>query len=103
MVKRILVVDDEMDIRMLIKKLLEEEYDISLAEDGREALEILVSEKFDLVLMDMFMPGMSGRETCMRIRENHNTKNTKIAFDYSRAWCEGGGAVEGTWQFRLHP
>jgi len=80
MTKKILVVDDEEDIRMLLERLLENEgYDVSLAGEGKEALAILKKEKVDLALLDFFMPGMSGRELAELIRKDIEIKDTKLA------------------------
>jgi DNA-binding response OmpR family regulator len=68
----ILVVDDDKDIRNMIKIYLQNDnYSVLLAKDGNEALEILEGSKVDLVVLDIMMPGMDGMETCMKIRENH--------------------------------
>ena len=81
MAKKILVVDDEEDVRIIVKKLLEEEgYKISTAKDGAECLNLLRKQKFDLVLIDFLMPSMSGRELARRIRKDSSIKNTKFAF-----------------------
>lgn len=70
--KVILVVDDDKDIRNMIKIYLQNDnYSVVLAKDGREALKILEKTKVDLVVLDIMMPGMDGMETCMKIRENH--------------------------------
>jgi signal transduction histidine kinase/CheY-like chemotaxis protein/HPt (histidine-containing phosphotransfer) domain-containing protein len=68
--KRILVVDDEEYNRMLFRKILDR-WNVScrLAENGMEALELLKEEKFDLVFMDMRMPGIDGLKTTRFIRE----------------------------------
>lgn len=81
MAKKILVVDDEKDARTLIRTLLEEEsYLVTEAKDGKEGLAKLKKKTFDLVLIDFFMPEMSGRELAERIKRNSKTKNTKFAF-----------------------
>ena len=70
MQKRILVVDDDkMNLRRT-SLILEKQYDVLLAESGREALEKLKDEKVDLILLDIAMPGMSGIETFEQIKEN---------------------------------
>ncbi|UCC66986.1 MAG: response regulator, partial [Deltaproteobacteria bacterium] len=57
--KRILVVDDEENVRLLYKEELEEEgYEVELAEGGQEALERLDKSRPDLVTLDLKMPGM---------------------------------------------
>lgn len=79
--KKILVVDDEADVRTAIKDVLEDEgYGVSTAEAGKEALAILKKEKFDLAILDFFMPEMSGRELAEEIRKDPQIKNAKFAF-----------------------
>ena len=79
--KKILVVDDEEDITALVKTLLEDEgYKVNAAKNGEEGLTKLKKDKFDLVLIDMFMPGISGREMCERMRKDPKIKDTKCAF-----------------------
>lgn len=69
----ILVVDDSPDNLFLVQTILEEEgYEISLAEDGRAALEKIEESPPDLVLLDVMMPGMDGFEVTKRIRENQD-------------------------------
>ena len=67
---KILVVDDE---KLLVKGLkfnLENEgYEVSVAYDGATAVELERREQFDLILLDWMMPGMSGSDACMKIRE----------------------------------
>jgi CheY-like chemotaxis protein len=81
MAKKILVVDDEPHMIALVKAILsEEKYDVTTASDGKEGLKILEKLKPDLVILDMMMPGMSGREVCEKIRSNPKTKSLKVAF-----------------------
>jgi CheY-like chemotaxis protein len=81
MAKKILVVDDEADIRYAMETVLGSAgYEVTVAVNGNECLEKLHKEKFDLVLMDVFMPGLSGRETFERIIKDKNLKKTKVAF-----------------------
>ena len=66
----ILVVDDEENIRWLYKEELEEEgYSIKAAASGEEALEMVPEMKPDLVVMDIKMPGISGVDTLIKIKE----------------------------------
>lgn len=66
---RILLVDDDKHIRLLFKEELEEEgYLIDLASDGFEALEKLKDRRFDLVVLDLRMPGMDGMETLAGVK-----------------------------------
>jgi CheY-like chemotaxis protein len=78
---KIMVVDDEENLRELIKAVLGQEgFEVIDASSGQECLDKLKDEKPDLILMDMMMPGMSGRETTEKIRDNPDTKDLKIAF-----------------------
>ncbi len=77
---RILVVDDEPGIRFIIRKMLENaSYEVVEADSGEEGLEILSTEKVDLVLMDIMMPGMDGWEATMKIKEDPATKGIPVA------------------------
>ncbi len=67
-VKRILVVDDDTMNLKRTKMILGKAYDVKLVESGREALEILRNENFDLVLLDIAMPEMDGIETFERMK-----------------------------------
>ncbi|MEK6943636.1 MAG: response regulator [Nanoarchaeota archaeon] len=78
---KIMVVDDEPSLRELITAIFSSEgFEVIDAASGQECLDKLKTEKPDLILMDMMMPGMSGRETVEKIRENEDTKNFKIVF-----------------------
>ncbi len=68
--KKILVVDDEHNIRLLLKEeLTDEGYDVIMAENGEKALEMIASEKPDLITLDIKMPGEDGLSILRRIRE----------------------------------
>ncbi|MBR9678905.1 MAG: response regulator [Nanoarchaeota archaeon] len=81
MPKKILVVDDEQTIQILLKAVLEKEgYSVIVAGSGQECLKKLETTKPDLVILDMMMPSMTGRETLLKIKKNPKTKNLKIIF-----------------------
>jgi two-component system response regulator MprA len=66
---RILVVDDEPAVRQALARALAlERYEISLAADATQALELLREGSYEAILLDIMMPGMSGVELCRRIR-----------------------------------
>jgi two-component system KDP operon response regulator KdpE len=66
---RILVVDDEPQIRRVMRAtLVHEGYEVMDARSGPDALDRLHSEKFDIILLDINMPGLTGLETCKQIR-----------------------------------
>ncbi|MEG0613021.1 MAG: response regulator [Clostridium sp.] len=69
--KKALVVDDTKNIRKLLKTSLElNEYLVTEAPNGMDAIEILSSETFDLIFLDVKMPTLSGTEVLKRIRED---------------------------------
>lgn len=66
---KILIVDDEPAVRSsLARALAMERYDVEFAEDGRVALERLVEERFDAIILDVAMPQVDGLEVCRRLR-----------------------------------
>ena len=69
----ILIVDDDADIRNVLRLLLQERYTVSESADGAAAVEYLrVHPDTDLVILDVMMPGMSGYETCDALRAFSN-------------------------------
>ena len=74
MLARILVVEDEPDVRLLLRVLLEDEgYQVVEAADGDAAAQVGVAEPFDLVLLDLRLPKMSGFDVCRAIRQRRDT------------------------------
>jgi two-component system response regulator MprA len=66
---QILVVDDEPAVRQALSRALSlERYGVALAEDGVAALERLAVERFDVIVLDVSMPRVSGLEVCRRLR-----------------------------------
>lgn len=71
--EKILIVDDDKEIRRLIEIYLKSEgYDTQVAENGHEALKLVDKESFDLVILDIMMPIIDGIDACLKIREKHN-------------------------------
>ncbi len=72
MASKVLIVDDSELNRELLKSILEDKYEIELAEDGKQALKILISKwnQFDAVLLDIHMPEMNGFDVMKYMREN---------------------------------
>ncbi|GMG62754.1 response regulator transcription factor [Tetragenococcus halophilus] len=66
--KKILIVEDDNDINNLLNDLLETDYDVTQAFAGSEAKRLLVDESFDLILLDLMLPGVSGEELIAEIR-----------------------------------
>jgi len=67
--KKVLAVDDsDTYLRVLASNLVQEGFDVALARSGEEALEVLRVQPVDCILLDLMMPGISGTETCRRIK-----------------------------------
>ncbi|SFV75611.1 two-component response regulator [hydrothermal vent metagenome] len=78
---KILVTDDVHDNLTIVDKILNSAgYDVTLAEDGLSTLAIVLEKEFDLILLDIMMPGMSGIEVCTQLKQDPKTKNIPIIF-----------------------
>lgn len=70
---RVLVVDDEKDIRDLVAIYLRNEgYEVDLASTGLEAMKLVGQNQYHLIVLDVMMPEVNGIDACMKIREQHN-------------------------------
>lgn len=79
--KKILVVDDEIDILESVGMLVQTMgYEVATVNSGKEAIKTLKKEKFDLVLLDILMPEMSGIKTLEKIRADSKLKKQKVIF-----------------------
>jgi two-component system alkaline phosphatase synthesis response regulator PhoP len=75
----ILVVDDDPEIvTMLSTRLGKRGYQVTTAADGHKALELAKAQKFDVVLLDVMMPGKSGWEVARALKQDPQTQDTKI-------------------------
>ncbi len=81
----ILLVDDEPINRdMLAWRLKRRGYHCEIAEDGLRALELIAAHSFELVLLDVMMPGMDGMEVLSRLREHHSRMNLPVIMTTAR-------------------
>ncbi len=79
MKKKILVVDDDVLIRVKVKNaLIKQGYETESATDGEDALEILDHRNFDLILLDLHMPRLSGLQLLEKIRTGLRYKHTPV-------------------------
>jgi len=79
MAKKILIVDDELDIlEVLAFRLKKAGYEISTAVDGQKALDRIKKEVPDLLLLDLRLPGMDGYEVCKHLKATDKWKNIPI-------------------------
>jgi DNA-binding response OmpR family regulator len=79
-VRRILIVDDDESMRLLLRRILESNpsFELTLAGDCQEALTLAAGRTFDLVLLDLLMPGIGGIEVLNRIRNSSPNKATPV-------------------------
>jgi two-component system cell cycle response regulator len=79
MANKIMVVDDELEIRDLLSKFLTEEgYEVILASAGEEAIELAKRETPHAILLDIRMPGIDGIEVCRRLKAEPKTQYIPI-------------------------
>ncbi|WP_053219353.1 response regulator transcription factor [Virgibacillus senegalensis] len=72
--EKVLIVEDEERIRRLIRMYLErEDYEVNEAEDGEHGLQLALDNDYDLILLDIMLPGKDGIEVCKDIREQKDT------------------------------
>jgi two-component system, OmpR family, response regulator len=77
-VRSVLIVDDDANIRTVAEIGLELDFIIFMADSGMKALAVAESEKPDLILLDVRMPGMDGPTTLIKLRENPLTANIPV-------------------------
>ena len=99
--KKILVVDDEANIRELYKEEFEDMgFEVVVVSDGSEALTALDKAKFDLVTLDMRMPDVDGIETLRKMKEKDSTLPVIICTAYEEykhdfgSWCSDAYVVK---------
>ncbi|MGN6530315.1 MAG: PAS domain S-box protein [Ginsengibacter sp.] len=89
----ILVVDDNADMRIYLKSLLEKKYEVTVAKNGKDALDKLYNHKIHLVLSDIMMPVMDGIELLKEIKKNQQTARIPVILLSARAGEEA--KIEG--------
>ena len=79
--EKILIVDDEISILVPLKFLLEKNnFDVDLAQSGKEALDKIARSKPDLILLDIMLPDLDGYEIFQMIRENSSWDDIKVIY-----------------------
>ncbi|SHJ07796.1 response regulator transcription factor [Aquimarina spongiae] len=79
--KKILIVDDEPNIVMSLEYAFKKKnFEVYIARDGSEALQIAKEKTPDLVLLDIMMPNVDGYETLKEIKNDKNLEHTKVVF-----------------------
>jgi len=81
MSNKILIVDDEPNIVMSLEFLMRKnKFDVFIARNGTEAMDILGREIPDLILLDIMMPDVDGYEICQYVRQNERFDHAKVVF-----------------------
>ncbi len=79
MTHKVLIADDEPNILISLEYLMKREgYEVSVARDGQEAIDAILRERPDLVLLDVMMPVKTGYEVCHEVRAIESVKDTLI-------------------------
>jgi len=79
--KKILIVDDEPNIVMSLEYTFKKNnFEVFIARDGQEALDLLKTESPDVIILDVMMPMVDGYATLEQIKKNDRLKNTKVIF-----------------------
>ena len=84
----LVVDDDEMNRDMLSQRLRRKGYDVVVAPDGRCALQLIQDHRFDLILLDVMMPGLNGMEVLKKLRETHAALDLPIIMATARGESE---------------
>jgi two-component system alkaline phosphatase synthesis response regulator PhoP len=96
--KKKILVDDEPAVRLLVRRLLSKDYIILEAEDGLEAINVASTQKPDLILLDILMPGIDGMNALGVIKRNRATKEipvvmlTGLHYGLNKKLCQELGA-----------
>lgn len=96
--QKILIADDEQMVRLMVSRILGEEYTVLEAADGEEAVDIARQHQPALVLMDLMMPRLDGYAACLKIKSDDTTKQipvvmlTAIDHELNKKFAEEMGA-----------
>ena len=101
--KRILIVDDEEVIREFLSEVLGEDYDVSAARDGDEAIEVLGKERFDLVITDLKMPKVPGDQVVKFVHDQHPDVPVIVISGHSSLYTASQSASHGASGFLAKP
>lgn len=78
---KILIIDDDKTLQMMLKTvLLSNGFDVISSFSGEEGLDLAVSDKPDLIVLDVIMPGLKGREVCRRLKAEPLTQGIPVLF-----------------------
>ena len=101
--KNILIVDDEEVIRDFLYEVLCDDYNVSMASDGDEAIDKIKDESYDLVITDMKMPKVSGEEVVKFTQENSPDTKVIIISGYASLYSVSQSVNSGANAFLSKP
>lgn len=101
--KNILVVDDEEIIREFLSEVLSEDFDVSLACDGGEAISKLSEGTYDLVITDMKMPNVPGDEVVKYVQQHQPDTPVIVISGYSSLYAASQSVSHGACAFLAKP
>lgn len=78
--QKILIVDDSPENIRVLRQALKPDYKVSFATTGEGALKLVSDYPYDLILLDIIMPGMDGYEMCRKLKADKKTKNIPVIF-----------------------
>lgn len=96
--QKILIADDEQMVRLMVSRILGDEYTVLEAADGEEAVDIARGQQPALILMDLMMPKLDGYAACLKIKSDQTTKGipvvmlTAIDHELNRKFAQEMGA-----------
>jgi CheY-like chemotaxis protein len=99
--KTVLIADDEPAVRKLLCRMLDGDYNVIEAQNGREAVNMAGSHKPDIVFMDMMMPEVDGLSACHAIKTNESTREipvvmlTAISYDLNKKLSADVAGADG--------
>ena len=104
MAAKILVVDDELHVRGVLSEFLTEEgYEVIVATNGEEAIELAETESPQVILLDIKMPGIDGIEVCNTLKARERTRSIPIIIVTSYADRDVEAYLEGADDFVTKP
>ena len=81
MSKKILLVDDDAGVHFIATPILTRQgYDVISAKTGEQGLQLALDHRPDLIILDVILPGIKGREVCARLKKNPKTQNIPVVF-----------------------
>ena len=81
MSKKILLVDDDPGVHFIVTPILiKQGYDVVSAKHGEQGLQIALNQRPDLIILDVIMPGIKGRELCIKMKAYEVLKNIPVIF-----------------------